>query len=82
MDLIYLFEEGNTKTHRRIEQKLKFEGQCYKCGCYKHTQRYCPLQHCEICMTFGHHERVCHFNVQNKTLHKNKKNRCVFRAGY
>jgi hypothetical protein len=50
MDVIYLFEEGNTKSHRIIEQKLKFEGQCYKCGCYKHTQRYCPLQ--RACLSF------------------------------
>jgi hypothetical protein len=84
MDVIYLFEEGKTRPFLGFtkQQTTKFEGQCYKCGCYKHTQRFCPLQQCELCTSFGHHERVCRYSSQNKTFIKKKNNQCVFQLGY
>lgn len=42
-----------------LHRKTYFIGQCYKCGSWKHTQHFCPLQYCNVCTQYGHHFKVC-----------------------
>lgn len=42
-----------------LHRKTYFVGQCYKCGSWKHTQHFCPLQYCSLCARYGHHSKVC-----------------------
>lgn len=52
---------------RNIESKNRdFFGNCYNCGCLRHSQNYCPLKLCSICTKYGHDKRVCFFNPSRK----------------
>jgi hypothetical protein len=64
MEVMYRLELGNDSLPP-VCRKTYFVGQCYKCGSWKHTQHFCPLQQCNHCSVYGHHQKVC----------KNKKTR-------
>ena len=50
-----------------------FTGQCFKCGCWRHTQLECPLSQCKICGKYGHDARICELeseqNIRKKKSH-------------
>lgn len=49
-----------------------FQSKCYKCGGIDHTLKFCPLQRCNICSQFGHHEKACPTLFNS---HRHRKNR-------
>jgi len=58
-EVMYRLEMGKNLFNRSLHRKTYFVGQCYKCGSWKHTQHFCPLQQCTLCSVYGHHHKVC-----------------------
>jgi hypothetical protein len=58
-EVMYRLELGKSLFNKHLHRKTYFVGQCYKCGSWKHTQHFCPLQQCSECSVYGHHVKVC-----------------------
>lgn len=40
--------------------KNNFTGCCYYCSQPCHSQNFCPIRQCNICLEYGHSSKVCH----------------------
>jgi len=58
-EVMYRLETGKRMFTRTLHRRTFFAGQCYKCGSWRHTQYFCPLQECTKCFVYGHHHKVC-----------------------
>lgn len=36
-----------------------FHGACYICKCLAHSQKFCPLRRCNLCLQYGHADMYC-----------------------
>lgn len=52
-------ERFGTDTWHPPRARRKFNGQCFRCGAFKHMQCDCPLSQCDTCFDYGHEDSRC-----------------------